>query len=93
LLFKEADGAQKALAVLESGDPAQYQNAKKLPATGLGDAGYGLQGDLTSMGFEVIKYIWRVNNVIICVHYNVQPGTIKPEDVLTTAVKVQEHTR
>jgi len=93
LVFNDADSAHRALAALEIAQPLLYQNVKKLPATGLGDEGYGLQGRVSATGQEAILYVWRAHNAILYGYYNVQPGTVNPNDVLATAIKMQAHTK
>ena len=78
-LFLDADGAERALErYVQDLHSRQLPDAHDIPAVGLGDTSFGLQGK-TPDGARVQMYVWRIGNLILAVSASgpVGPGEIR----------------
>jgi hypothetical protein len=78
-LFGDADGAERSLErYVQDLRTRQLPDAHVIPADGLGDRSFGLQGT-TPDGARVRMYVWRTGNLILAVSASgpVGPGEIR----------------
>jgi len=87
VLFEGPDGASTTMNRFV-GDvrERQLRDATDLPAGGLGDESFGLQGRAAVDGSPLVVYVWRVRNLVLVASGS---GPISAEEVRTLAGKMQ----
>ncbi len=86
VLFEGPDGASSTMNRF-AGDvrDRQLRDATDLPAEGLGEESFGLQGRAASDGSPLVAYIWRVRNLVLVLSGS---GPLQPDEVAALAEKM-----
>jgi hypothetical protein len=78
-VFKDADGAAKALAAIHRAVPRLGQNVEDIAAPGFGDESWGVSGTFAPKSPPGYFYFWRVRNALIAFTMSGSPATVTAE--------------
>jgi hypothetical protein len=90
-LFRDADGASKAVAALHKQFPQLARGAKEVSSPGLGEESWGVSGVFAPKSPPGYFYTWREGDVVLSFTMSGKPTVVTEGQVRAYAAKLDAH--